>query len=91
MEMGENKRQRVLKCLVAVASAMYCLSLVWVLWLKFADAEQLLNNFKNINLIPEEIVRIGPGAQGLDVVVALQHQKIHAAQSVVGLVARLLP
>ena len=54
MEMGENKRQRVLKCLVAVASAMYCLSLVWVLWLKFADAEQLLINFKNINLIPEE-------------------------------------
>ena len=54
MEMGENKRQRVLKCLVAVASAMYCLFLVWVLWLKFADAEQLLNNFKNVNLIPEE-------------------------------------
>ena len=52
--MGENKRQRVLKCLVAVASAMYCLLLVWVLWLKFADAEQLLINFKNINLIPEE-------------------------------------
>ena len=54
MEMGENKRQRVLKCLVAVASAMYCLLLVWVLWLKFADAEQLLINFKNVNLIPEE-------------------------------------
>ena len=49
MEWNEQKKEIALKTLLIVASVLYGLILVWVLWLKLSREANLLTNFQNIS------------------------------------------
>lgn len=54
MTWTEEQKDKALRTLSAVATALYALFLVWALWLKVGDEDQIMTNYLNVSILTEE-------------------------------------
>ena len=54
MTWTEKQKDKALRTISAVATVLYALFLVWALWLKVGDADQIMTNYLNVSILTEE-------------------------------------
>ena len=54
MTWTEKQKDKALRTISAVATVLYALFLVWALWLKVGNEDQLMINYSNVSMLTEE-------------------------------------